>query len=101
MRSKSVEALRPEAEARGSAAEPGRFGENGDGEEVAASGERGETGSVRGEATGIVLFVCFCFDFFVNPSPVVARRRRKRRRAKRVEVEKRERERERVFLGRR
>ena len=58
MRSKSVEARRPEAEARGSVDEEERFGEKGAGAgDVEASGERGDTGRVRGEATGIVFRV--------------------------------------------
>ena len=56
MRSRSVEARRPEeAEARGSVvAEEGPVGENCDGEGE-ASGERGETGRVKGEATGMIV----------------------------------------------
>ena len=63
MRSRSVEARRPEAEARGGAAPLPAVGEKGNGD-VAAGGERGETGRVRGEATGIYVR----FGFSVDPS---------------------------------
>ena len=94
--SKSVEARRPEeeeeAETRGRTVE--RFGEKGDGEESAppaaevdARGDRGETGSVRGEATGMMV------RFFCRSSEGLWVRR-ERERERKVEVEKEEEEEE-------
>ena len=76
MRSRSVEARRPEAEARGGAAPLPAVGEKGNGD-VAASGERGETGRVRGEATGIYVRFGFSADASVWERLCEEKRRRK------------------------